>query len=738
MPIRPRTTRVLFAALAVTALTPLSVGFARAQETTTVSGVTVDKRIDKQGYATAAQFDKPVATFGPLGAQSILDAPQSLTPLPEDLIVNQQTRTVNDTLRFLPSVEIRDQQGLEVSRPQSRGFQSSIAENTRLDGLNVIGTTAIPTENLSAIEVLNGPGGALYGPESPSGVFDYILKRPTDQPTFRFIEGFQSSGLFTEQADVSGRVGPLGVRLNVVHGQGESYVEGSHVDRTLASIAIDYHLDDKTVIEADYSHYDVVATGLPGSIVYDTGSTSKTNLSTILPKAVDPTREGYGQPGAGVNLSTETALGKIKHSFNDQWSVEVGGLYENAIRGLYGITNTLTDNKGDYTVTKNFTAVPQFTIGSNEAYLNGHVPIFGMMNDISVGTSGFINGQYAHVKSIAVTLTTTSTIQNLSDPMVLPTKATPENGGLYQSAHVFEQSVIFGDTLHLNNQLAVQGVVNTSFLHSTSYSATGAVTSQDKRDGVVSPTVSLIYKPFAPLALHATWAQSIEEGDQATVLATTVNSGQFLAPYKDEIYEVGAKYAITPKMLVTLDAFHMTRPYANTVLEAGSATEGVFQVIGEQRNNGVELFLQGEATRDLSIFGGVTYIDARLQNTGLASTNDKLIVGVPTVKSDVVFDYHPQWARGVAGTLSLNYEGKRAATDTNNSSAPSFVTIDPGVRYSTPFLGHFVTARFQVTNVTDTKYYVSIADGTIVGSPGANTAYLGAPRTYSANLEFDY
>ena len=198
--------------------------------------------------------------------------------MPEDLIVNQQTRNVNDTLRFLPSVEIRDQQGFEVSRPQSRGFQSSIVQNTRLDGLNVIGTTAIPAENLAGIEVLNGPGGALFGPETPAGTFDYILKRPTDTLLLaRYIEGFDSSGVFTEQADISDRGGPgdrIGARLNVLHGQGESYVEGSSVNRTLASLNLDFHLDDRTVIEADYSHYETEAYGLPGSFVYDGASTT--------------------------------------------------------------------------------------------------------------------------------------------------------------------------------------------------------------------------------------------------------------------------------------------------------------------------------------------------------------------------------------------------------------------------------------------------------------------------------
>ena len=46
-------------------------------------------------------------------------------------------------------------------------------------------------------------------------------------------------------------------------------------------------------------------------------------------------------------------------------------------------------------------------------------------------------------------------------------------------------------------------------------------------------------------------------------------------------------------------------------------------------------------------------------------------------------------------------------------------------------------ARLGAINVTDTHYYSSIADGNIVGSPGANTAYLGAPRTVLASLEFD-
>jgi iron complex outermembrane recepter protein len=135
------------------------------------------------------------------------------------------------------------------------------------------------------------------------------------------------------------------------------------------------------------------------------------------------------------------------------------------------------------------------------------------------------------------------------------------------------------------------------------------------------------------------------------------------------------------------------------------------------------------------VFGGVTYIDARLQNSGVAATNNKLVVGVPLVKSDIAVDYHAAFLQGFALTGAFHAEGERAATNTNNSYASPYATFDLGVRVSRTFDKHIVTARFQVLNVGNVFYYSSIADGTIVGSPGANTAYLGTPRTYMLSLQ---
>ncbi|MGI4746764.1 MAG: TonB-dependent receptor [Janthinobacterium lividum] len=679
-------------------------------------------------YASTAQFHANTAQLGPLGQTSILTAPVSVTVLTQDFLANQQLRTLNDALRALPSVEVRDQQGLEVSRPQSLGFQGSITENTRLDGLNIIGTTAVPVENLDSIQVLNGLGGALFGPETPAGVFDYILKRPTDTPLARFVGSFASDGLFTTEGDVGGRVGQngwLGYRIDLVHGEGESYVDGSFADRTLGSADLDIHLDADTVIQVDGSHYEDSGYGLPGSIVYDGASTATTNKNTILPTAPDPTQRGLGQPGAGTDLITDTGLVKIIHNFGGDWRLELGGLYQDAQRNLFGITNTLTDNRGDYTTTKNFTAVPHFTDGSNEASLNGHVTIAGMRNNLTLGTNGFINDQYNFRSSIITTLGKS----NLGHPAIFRYVAIPSHGSQYLSGDLFQQSIIEGDTLHFDRHWAIQAVFSESFLRSESFSSKDVRTSTGNASGAFSPTVSAIWTPTSKVTAYFSYASSVEESDQAPT--TAINANAFLAPYHDEMFQAGVKYAPVTNLLLTVDAFRMTRPYATTL------TDNVFQVIGEQRDQGFETFAQGNLLPSLSVLGGFTYIDARLLDSGNAATEGGMIVGVPQWKSDVTLDWHPVFLHGLAVTGSAHYESERAATDTNNSFARQYATLDLGVRYATRVLRHAVIAKLGAINVTDKHYYSSIADGNIVGSPGADTAYLGAPRTVLASLEFD-
>lgn len=193
-----------------------------------------------------------------------------------------------------------------MSRPQSLGFQGSITENTRLDGLNIIGTTAVPVENLESIQVLNGSAARCSDRKRRPGC---STTSSSGRPTRRSPASSAASpatGCSPPRRDVGGRVGAngwLGYRIDLVHGEGESFVDGSFADRTLGSADLDIHLDADTVIQVDGSHYEDSGYGLPGSIVYDGASTSSTNRSTILPAAPDPTQRGLDSRGRAPTSS---------------------------------------------------------------------------------------------------------------------------------------------------------------------------------------------------------------------------------------------------------------------------------------------------------------------------------------------------------------------------------------------------------------------------------------------------
>lgn len=711
-------------------------------------------------------YKSNTAAVGPLGEQNLLDTPSSISVVPESLMANLQAYTVNDSLRYLPSVEIRDQQGFEVSRPQSRGFISSIVQNTRMEGLSIIGPIAYAAEDLSGITVLNGLGGALYGPETPAGVFDYRIKQPTDNTLLRFTESYQSDGMLTEHADVGGRGGPsdaFGYRLNVAHSEGESFVSGSNFNRTLAGGTFDWRLGSNTVIEGHADHYETASVGLPGAISYD-GAANGSTHNSFLPPAIDPGEPGFGEPGLGADLTTDIGLLKIRHDFGSGWTLELGGLYESAERNLFGVADTLTDNAGDYTVIQNqYTAWPHMSLASNSAYLNGKIQVLGIENDLAFGTNGFVDDTYSYRSAPTAPIVGCA---NLADPLesiavggrcasptavgksVAMTAAYTSGesfGGLYHSASLTEQAIIIGDMVHFNPQWALQAVLSTSFLDSKAFGKTGTLTSKDDRDGVLSPSASVIYKPMPALTAYATFADSVEEGGQAATSGggiTVTNSGAYLAPYTDHSYEIGTKYALTDRVLLTLDGFRMTQPNAQAIFL--TPTVETYEVVGTQRDWGGEFFVAGDLLRDFSVYGGLTYLDPRIVNPSHllvngVSINGKLVVGVPHLKQDLVLDYHPAVTPGLAFTAAVHSETARAATDDNTSFAPGYATVDLGLRYSLAVLTtHHATIRFQVINATNRFYYSAIEDGAVAGSPSPSTAFSGTPRLYEASFQADY
>lgn len=122
--------------------------------------------------------------------EKVLDAPASVTVIGSDKIESSVALTPIDHLRKVPGVDIMTT-GLTSANVNLRGFNNifsgamlTVVDNrfARVPSLRLNAFQLIPTNNadIERMEVVRGPGSALYGPNAADGVLQIITKSPLD------------------------------------------------------------------------------------------------------------------------------------------------------------------------------------------------------------------------------------------------------------------------------------------------------------------------------------------------------------------------------------------------------------------------------------------------------------------------------------------------------------------------------------------------------------------------------
>src|SRR5580700_2258128 len=427
--------------------------------TLTIPGVAQSVNVSAGTVENAYRVDN-VAAGGPFGITPILDIPYSVNVISRQLIDDTQSRNFKEAAKYLPLVSFQEMQGPEVLRPETRGMQGSNMQNDRKDGMGIAVTTPSALEEYEQVEVVNGLGGPLFGPANPSGMFNFVTKRPTEERLGELELDYESDSVLTAHTDLGGRFGKnkmFGYRTNLLAGDGNGYVNHSQLRRQLASVAGDARVSSHTVIEGNYSYYNVWQHGYPGWFAYAPTTIPLSNpasKSILIPEqAPDPTREGYGQSFSGVNLKSQIGELRVKHDFNSNWHLVVGALHQIANRNINTAVNQLVDNTGDY---KSYDAnafsslAPQFQVVSDLAYLTGKFKTWGIRHEVTIGTTGYRFASWTPVTSPAKTALCTAQgvcEANIVDPLedVEPaggvfsyTKTSPSTG-IYVSSIIRQQ-----------------------------------------------------------------------------------------------------------------------------------------------------------------------------------------------------------------------------------------------------------------------------------------------------------
>ncbi len=319
----------------------------------------------------------------------------------------------------------------------------------------------------------------------------------------------------------------------------------------------------------------------------------------------------------------------------------------------------------------------------------------------------------------------------ISDPVLYYQPTFTNRGSFYQSGYNGQQALVLGDTATFDEHWSALVAASQTWLRAASYSAKGATTAEYDKDGI-SPTVSVIYKPMTNSTVYFTYADALQQGDTAPATGVA-NPGVVLAPYRSQDFELGGKITLDQRLDLGLTLFHMVRPYAFI-----DPADDTFKSSGDQINDGIEVTAKGNVLDNLTLFGGVTYIDPELVGTANPTTSNKLVISVPKWQGNVYLEYRPPEVNGFAVDLDVHYAGKRAADVTNTTWADSYTTLDIGARYTTSVYQTEVTVRFGIDNVTDTHYWAAILPSAQNGTSANYAAFFGAPRIVHTSVSVDF
>ncbi|RYY05737.1 MAG: TonB-dependent siderophore receptor, partial [Alphaproteobacteria bacterium] len=185
-------------------------------------------------------------SLGVLGTRDALNTPFSTVNFTQQVIQDQQARTVADTLVNDASVRLTTASNGFSDTFQIRGFEVQ-AQDVGLNGLyGLVSSNRVAAQYIERIELLKGPGAFMYGIPpggSVGGSINIVTKRALDVPFVQVTPQYISPGNFGVHVDASARGGEnkeWGIRFNGLGRDGEATIRDGNLRTGLGALSLDY------------------------------------------------------------------------------------------------------------------------------------------------------------------------------------------------------------------------------------------------------------------------------------------------------------------------------------------------------------------------------------------------------------------------------------------------------------------------------------------------------------------
>ena len=687
--------------LAGSALAPLALiaspALAESADDSAESAPRIVVRGEREGDAPRS------ATRLPL---EVIDTPQSVSILGEDLLEDFAFDAVNDALAVVPGVNVEQ---VETDRTYytARGFAISWLMVDGLATPNVYGPTSgsLDTVFYSRIEVVRGANALLSGIGNPAGTINFVRRRPTGKTGGSAAISYGSWDTVRGEADIDlalNESGRWGLRATGAITSGGSHLRDYEADRyagqvvlagTLAptvSVALGYSRQQNNADSVLWGALPLIHTdGTPTDFLGDTSTTqdwtfwNTTNSRAFAEVALD----------IAEDWTLKTVLTRQDISSDSELFYVYGTPDSAAGLGLFGYPGAYEYDTGGWVW---------------DSELTGQFGAFGRDHDVSVGVQ-YSDTHFGYIGRQAP----------FTDPAWGALPALPDWTGEEVGRPAYGDPQVDADfdyrmwrayaatRLNLTDRLSVIGGANLIDVAADGFSYG---VDFGRSESALSPFAGVTFEALEGVNLYASYSDIfLPQHEIGTDLAP-------LGAAKGESLEAGIKAQTADGALLgTLAVFRAKQsnlaesagfdPATGQTLHSGIA------VVSE----GIEAEISGRLAEGLLLQAGLTHLS--LEN----GSGTDVRTYVPRTTVDVALRWQPAERLSLGAVLAWQ-DAVHVDTAFGRIEQDAYATLQLQAGYR---ITDALEVQANVANVTDTKHLASLY---------WEQAYYAAPRNYTLTL----
>ena len=659
------------------------------------------------------------------GNVPLIDTPQAIDRITADTLANEGITRFIDALDFAPTIVRQNNSGGMFDSFAIRGFSGD--ENNPsgylINGFNVRGYSGNrSTVNVQTIEVMKGPGSALYGQGEPGGTINIITKKPQFEEQ-GYVQG--TVGNFdkkhVEFDYTNGISSDMAYRVNGSYEDSDTYRDNVFFKNLNLNPSFIWNISDHTSLSYQMEILDQEKPLDRGVFILNNDF-----------DAVDA-EDFYGDIRDGAH--EVKAFGHqlvLNHELNHNWHLLSAFAYrDSSFEGQSSDTELSEGRQLLYTdpsvlSRQRRTRDYQAQDLSLRFELSGVVDVAGFVNNVLFGLDYYnyhIDTDYRRWRTAWGAGDTTYSIDpenpdyTIFRPDVTPTTLTAEK---QKGLGFYAQDVIeLTDATKLLVGFRVDKFEQDIF---NKLSEEG----QEQDQTEVTPRFGFVYEINHAISLYTSYAEGFRPNPG---LDSDRNA---FDPEETTSFEVGAKWEnIADRFSGSIAIFDA----AKTNMLTAEPNTGFSATLGEVESQGVELQLTTDLTSDIRLDMAYAYIDAKTANEvnnldwGVPIPKGSRLINIAKHSGYISLNYFTSvFEKEAFFGVTMRYVGDRLGQTTDPTFIlPSYTLVNLAGSVN---ISDALSMRFDVNNLFDRDYFEN--------SYHQLWTMPGSPTNYTVSVKYQF